>query len=137
MSSQVLKEAITEQLKPNMELAEKADTKADEEHKIVGFKETFKDEEQPPAEPGSAQAIFNEAQRDLRDGRLDEALKKFMFLLSHDRNHPAILFNCGAVLLKRNDNALAWHIFKRCVDIKPKFAEAWNNMGWVHEAETA
>lgn len=126
---------VEPQLGKDVEIKEPL-TKAEEEERDRRFRGgAFEDSEQPVAEAGSAQAVFNEAQRDLRDGKTDEALKKFMFLLGYDRDHPQILFNCGACLLKRGDNALAFHIFKRCLDIKPDFCEALNNIGWIHEHE--
>jgi tetratricopeptide (TPR) repeat protein len=83
----------------------------------------------------TAQQLYDQAEKHVQEDRLEEAEDIFSWLLEHDMNNVYCLFGMANCLMKRGRNIAALHILERCVAINPKFAEGWNNLGYLYQHE--
>ena len=77
----------------------------------------------------SAQAIFEQAQDKLRDGKIDEALTQFSGLLNRDFSNPTLLYLISDAFVRKGWNGIAINLLGVCLQQHPQFQEAWNNLG--------
>lgn len=70
------------------------------------------------------------------DSDPDETNRLCIEALNEDRDNPKALFLMGVVMLRAEKWGLAYNLFKRVVDIEPKQAAAWNNIGMALESMT-
>lgn len=77
----------------------------------------------------TAQAIFEEGQAHLKKGDTDSALSCFAQLLNRDFSNPLLLYNVADAMIRKGWNGAAINLLGVCLQTKPDFQEAWNNLG--------
>ncbi|MCO5760736.1 MAG: hypothetical protein NHG36_04370, partial [Chromatiaceae bacterium] len=77
----------------------------------------------------TAQALFDQGQRLLAEGKVDDALIAFNSLLNRQFNSPQLLYMVSDCLLKKGWNGAAINLLGVALQQEPGFAEAWNNLG--------
>lgn len=79
--------------------------------------------------------LYNEAQKLMSEKKFDESERIFNFLLGIDRDNVFCLFYLGTIQMHRDNLALGRQILLRCLDLKPDFAEAHNNLGFISDRD--
>ncbi|PLV55685.1 M48 family metallopeptidase [Thermotoga sp. SG1] len=74
---------------------------------------------------------FEEAYLDMKNGKLDIALKKFLKLVEKEPS-AELWINIGNIYRRKNLLAKAMESYKKAMEINPKSAEAFFNMGCTY-----
>jgi len=77
----------------------------------------------------TAQALFQKGQELSQQGRIDDALNVFNSLLNRQFDSPELLYLIGDCLVRKGWNGAAINLFGVCLQQRPTFQEAWNNLG--------
>jgi tetratricopeptide (TPR) repeat protein len=82
----------------------------------------------------AVQAAFKTAVDSLQQGKLDEAEKAFKELQSNHPSIPEIPFNLGIIAGKRKDWPTAEAAFKRAIELRPDYADAYSALAGVYQS---
>ncbi|MDW7711389.1 MAG: tetratricopeptide repeat protein [Deferrisomatales bacterium] len=79
-----------------------------------------------------AQSSFQLGMAFLSEGRPAPALREFTKAESLEPEDPKIQYYLGATYWLRREHSLAEEKFRRAVDLKPDYSEAWNDLGALY-----
>lgn len=77
----------------------------------------------------NASREYDEIARLAEDGRLPEATGKALALLNERPQDSQLLFLLGFIFAKADNYGIAYQVLRRCVELAPKEAIAWHNLG--------
>ncbi len=82
---------------------------------------------------GAVQASFKTAVEMLQAGKLEEAEAAFKELQGKAPSIPEIPYNLGVIAGKRKDWAAAESAYKRAIELRPDFGEAYSSLAGVYQ----
>ena len=82
-----------------------------------------------PDERGATMEPLNLAISELEVGQVRRAQAHLEEAFALNPNDPAVLFNLGNLWLRRGDSTKAKQFLRRAVEVNPRYAEAWVNLG--------
>ncbi len=78
------------------------------------------------------QAQLNLGERYLLQGKNRQAIKQFLSVKKSSPNIPRLNFDLGLAYTALNDPDKAISAYRRALEEKPEYGEAWNNLGQVY-----
>ncbi len=85
-------------------------------------------------DPGALQATFKAAAELLQQGKLDEAKLAFEEIQAKNPSIAEIPYNLGIIANRKKDFAAAEAAFKRAIELKPDFGDAYASLAGVYQA---
>lgn len=83
---------------------------------------------------GALAASFRSAAELLQQGKLDEADAAFKEIQSHNPSIAEVPYNLGIIANRRKDWPAAENYFKRAIELKPDFGDAYASLAGVYQA---
>jgi len=78
--------------------------------------------------------VVEEGKKLYAEGKLDEALTKFIEASLKNPQDPEVFNNIGLIYKKKNDYAKAEEYYRKALTLNPSYAEGLNNMGVLKSA---